>query len=109
METTGLGVAPSGLARFTVGMVTQKVDSVVTIWLMPSMMAFARLPIASSITPETAAPRYAIKVPDSHSAMSDPGPGDESAQSHGAWRRSFQIGRQSAICHFPVPVLPTAE
>ncbi|RNL59184.1 hypothetical protein D7003_02690 [Arthrobacter oryzae] len=30
-ETTGLGVAPSELARFTVGMDTQKVDRVVTI------------------------------------------------------------------------------
>jgi len=30
-ETTGLGVVPSALARFTVGMDTQKVDRVVTI------------------------------------------------------------------------------
>ena len=50
-ETTGLAVVPSWLARFTVGMDTQKVDRVVTIWLMPSMMAFAMLPIASSSRP----------------------------------------------------------
>jgi hypothetical protein len=56
METMGLGVAPSELARFTVGMDTQKVDSVVTIWLMPSMMAFAMFPMASSARAESQSP-----------------------------------------------------
>jgi hypothetical protein len=71
-ETTGLGVPPSSLARFTVGMETQKVDRVVTIWLMPSMMAFARLlmrrqrsqrPIAVQ---DTQSPNFALL------AISDP-------------------------------------
>ncbi|WP_306901657.1 hypothetical protein [Arthrobacter sp. B1I2] len=55
-DTTGLAFAPSSLVRFTVGIDAQKVDRVVTIWLMPSMIDFARLPTASSSIPETALP-----------------------------------------------------
>ena len=49
-------MSPSWDARLAVGMDTQKVESVVTIWLMPSMIDFAKLPMASSSIPETALP-----------------------------------------------------
>ena len=61
---------------------TQKVDRVVTIWLMPSMMAFAM--IAHGVVELALRPQFPtaqhIMVPKLHSAMSDAGPEDEAAQ-----------------------------
>ena len=64
-------MTPSWDARLAVGMLTQKVDSVVTIWLMPSMIDFARFVMASLTAPEAMLPATHVMSPKLHSAMSD--------------------------------------
>ena len=88
---------------------TQKVDSVVTIWLMPSMMDFARLLIASSAIPAATllAPCWvqqtAFQTSHSFSAMSDAGPRDKRAQVTDLAICASASGRDF---EFPVAVLP---
>ncbi|MCY1240438.1 hypothetical protein D9M72_532860 [compost metagenome] len=61
-------------------MLTQNVERVVTIWLMPSMIDLARLVMASLTAPEAMSPTTQVMSPNLHSATSDSGPEYETAQ-----------------------------
>jgi hypothetical protein len=100
---------PSSVVRLAVGIFTQNVDNVVTIWLMPSMMAFARLLIASSAIPDATLlapcePQHTtFQTSHSFSAISDAGPGNERAQITELAYRATASGRDIQL---PVAVLP---